>query len=1187
MKKIVYTIVGLIALLLVAAVALPLFVDLNAYKDVIAAEVEAATGRELVIEGDIELSVLPVPRVAVGAVRLVNLDGAAAPDMLRIKAAEVRFALMPLLRWEVQVESLVLIEPVVELERLADGRVNWQLLPSGEGEASRQGGDAAVRFDRLVVTDGVVVYRDSSRGAVERIEGLNVEAAADSLDGPFRAQGKLVARGVPLGFKASVGALNRRPVAIAVEVTSADASLSFTGSATRASADAEITGKLKAQGPSLARLVAAVAPGVALEAPLDALLAGEFSLAAVVAGSAAAIGVNDIAFELNGVQGTGAVNAAFGEAPRIDATIAFNHIDLDTLLAPLLAPEPARSQAAPAPAVAEPFALPAGVYATLDLRIDAVVFNRAVVRQVQLVTALDRGALTVQQASALLPGGSDVTLFGVLDSFEGKWRFSGQVEASADNLRAVLAWLEVPLPEIPADRLRKLSLSSKVEVVPGLAKISALDLRVDLSRLTGGINVGLGPRPAFNAIVNLDRINLDGYLPRAAAEPTEGAEEKQPPATVGGQGLGVLATFDGELKAQVGSLVYNAVPVTGLAVDAGLRRGVLTVRSLKIGDVAGAGGTLGGVVDSTAANFELDYNLQAADLGRLLRLADIAPPAGNLGGVVARGRVKGDLAAVALDTTVALADVEVTFAGTISGLDGVPAVDARVALEGDDLSKAAQRFGVEVPATAGPFALEGEVKGTVDEATVSLTLKALGGADARIDGTLKGLMRGPAYDLAVAVRHPDFAALIERLTGGMSSAGRDLGELRVSARVSGDTIQARLADLDAAIGPMRLAGALAARFDGPRPTIEAELSTGDIVVDAFLPAPKAARGTGGAAGGTAAGGSAPAERWSRDPIDVSGLRTFDATARVEADSLSFGKYRFEAVSLRLKLADGVLDIEELSGRLYGAPARVVARLADARPPRADLALELQGADLRALLVDSAGIDRVSGRVELSGAFRTQGYSEYELVSALSGQATVSARDGVIEGIDLGRLNAQLGSIDSEAGLLNLVGLALTGGSTRIHTLDGTFTADRGVLRTDDLRAVLDGGEGRATATIDLPRWQLALNSEFRLLGHPNAPPVGVLLMGPIDNPSREIRDQALKAHVMEKVIGAVVRKLAPKITGGEGAAGAIGGILDAITGEGAAPQPQPAPAEETPAPTPGQLFQNLLKGIIKGSGAGN
>ncbi|MCH9020647.1 MAG: hypothetical protein IIA73_09825, partial [Proteobacteria bacterium] len=236
------------------------------------------------------------------------------------------------------------------------------------------------------------------------------------------------------------------------------------------------------------------------------------------------------------------------------------------------------------------------------------------------------------------------------------------------------------------------------------------------------------------------------------------------------------------------------------------------------------------------------------------------------------------------------------------------------------------------------------------------------------------------------------------------------------------------------------------------------------------------------------------------------------------------------------------------------------------------------------LYDSAGLPLLSQVAAPSAVSSTRqnGFSSGTLQSFTIGS------DGVIQGIDLGRLNAQLGELNSEADFVNLAGIALTSGATPIHSLEGTFTAERGVLRTNDLRIVLDGAEGRTTGTIDLPRWQLALNSEFRLSGHPNAPPVGLLLMGPIDNPSREIRDQALRAYVMEKLIGAVVRKLAPKITD---KLGAVGGILDAITGGGVAPQPEPqpqeAPAGETPEPKPAQLFQNLLKGIIKGSGLGN
>jgi len=215
------------------------------------------------------------------------------------------------------------------------------------------------------------------------------------------------------------------------------------------------------------------------------------------------------------------------------------------------------------------------------------------------------------------------------------------------------------------------------------------------------------------------------------------------------------------------------------------------------------------------------------------------------------------------------------------------------------------------------------------------------------------------------------------------------------------------------------------------------------------------------------------------------------------------------------------------------------------------------------------------------------------MSALRGEANFAARDGSVEGIDLGRLNARLANINSEVDLLALIGGTLSGGTTAIQSLDGKFIANGGVLRSDNIRALLEGGEGRATASIDLPNWQLALNSEFRLTGHPNAPPVGLLLMGPIDNPEREIRDQALREYVTVKIIGVGVRKLLdPAITGNKALGGALGGVLDVITGGGAQQPAPPAegdalpPPENSPLPdnAPQKLFENLLEGIIKGSG---
>ena len=136
--------------------------------------------------------------------------------------------------------------------------------------------------------------------------------------------------------------------------------MAFTGSASSAAADAELSGKLKLEGASLARILTALGNG-----PSNRLLDQSFSATAAVTANTAAAGINDILFEFGGVQGTGAISATLTQGPQIDVAIALNRIDLDDLMA-----KAAETGDEPSSG-AGPFTLPAGLYATLDLQVNA------------------------------------------------------------------------------------------------------------------------------------------------------------------------------------------------------------------------------------------------------------------------------------------------------------------------------------------------------------------------------------------------------------------------------------------------------------------------------------------------------------------------------------------------------------------------------------------------------------------------------------------------------------------------------------------------------------------------------------------------------------------------------------------------------------------------------------------------
>ena len=78
-KKILIGGAGAIGLLVVALVAAPFFIDVNAYKPLIASQVKTATGRDLVLDGPISLSLLPTPTVTVRNVKFFNAPASPAP----------------------------------------------------------------------------------------------------------------------------------------------------------------------------------------------------------------------------------------------------------------------------------------------------------------------------------------------------------------------------------------------------------------------------------------------------------------------------------------------------------------------------------------------------------------------------------------------------------------------------------------------------------------------------------------------------------------------------------------------------------------------------------------------------------------------------------------------------------------------------------------------------------------------------------------------------------------------------------------------------------------------------------------------------------------------------------------------------------------------------------------------------
>jgi AsmA protein len=136
--KLLLGIIGsLIALLIIAAIAIPLFIDPNDFRDEINAQVSERTGRTLKIEGELGLSIFPWLGIDTGAIELGNAKGFGDSPFARIESSQIRVKLLPLLKKELEMDTLVLKGLNLNLQRRKNGQDNWSDL-GGTAPAEEQ-----------------------------------------------------------------------------------------------------------------------------------------------------------------------------------------------------------------------------------------------------------------------------------------------------------------------------------------------------------------------------------------------------------------------------------------------------------------------------------------------------------------------------------------------------------------------------------------------------------------------------------------------------------------------------------------------------------------------------------------------------------------------------------------------------------------------------------------------------------------------------------------------------------------------------------------------------------------------------------------------------------------------------------------------------------------------------------------
>lgn len=1037
MKRAGIGVAAAFAVLLAGLFVLPSFVDWTDYRDSFSDQIYAATGRKVTIDGEVSLSLLPRPAVTIEQVRVGSIPGATQPEFLTAEAVDVDLALGPLFQGQIKFVSIRVNDPVVYAERLLDGQVTWQMPQfednNPEKTVSARQTELNLAVDQMSIINGTIAYVDRQAEVSYRLTGVNADLTLGSLNGPYAMVGRAIFNDKTWTYDLAVGVMQpERPTPITIRVDGPDGSLQgkFVGRFNDSDEGLTGAGQLSIGGSNGALALAEVLQSDPLSSPPAPLL-DAFQINAKLDVSASALNATDIQLDVGGLKAEGRGGVTLEEATQFDLSLRARRINLSSWLEtrnnlrgtsftgkrPLIQSAHAQEGGSDFG-----FRLPEDLAGNIDVRADLIEWRGQVMRNAVIAASLVDAELTVTDMGAELPGSSTVQVNGFIKAREGQPVFDLQGGVSSRNLRGLLAWIDVE-PDgslIPPSRLNSLDMSSRV--VGTLSRVSLEDLSVELdtTTLNGRAEFVTDALSRLNLELAVSRLDLDSYLPalqRRLSDATDGSKQAD------------LVERDGVDAAS--DQTVSALPDMEINL------------SLTVGQL-----TAGGYV---MRDFNLGAN--ASDGAIHIRKASVDD----------------------------LEGARVGLSGRITNLsESLEFTDVEIDLAVEDLAKTARAFSVETPIfplISRPGRLEGRVSGTVDEILVAAE-GAIGELTVDVRGQVKSLQSAPQFDLQSHVKHPSYAGLLSDFGVGVSEVSPPLGPMALSGSIKSEQPGAYATAFEFGAGDNAVSGELRFEQQREKNVIAGVLDITRADLDRLVPPNPRDVLTRESRSRSSSGSAATSERWSAEPIDLSILADVDATLQVTAGHVSGRGLIVEDFVAPVSLSNGVLDVPNWTGRVYGGAAVGQIKVSTQGALNVETRITVQDAQIAQVGGVAATSGSASGSASLTGTFTAQGNTQRALVATLDGQGTLAANGLDTNGSGQGAF-ARLALAPVRA--LSQIGGLLGGGVTSgFAAMSAGFSGTDGVFALTDATIESNVYSGEFTGTIDFPRWWIESEGRVRL-----------------------------------------------------------------------------------------------------------
>src|SRR6195256_4045079 len=323
MKRLAMPIAALLGVAMIGLLGTSWFLNRDALRQAVEAQIRAVTGLDLVINGAIDVSVFPGSYVSFHDVGLKG--GGTADPALAVDVLTANLRLLPLLLRRFEISDVMMLRPHIRVIRDGNGESNWTPFIDTIARTMKPGAENQLSFSEIRIQDGELSYLDAANHVSEALGDIDLSLAWPSISRSFAATGQFDWRGerVDGSISASdfVAMLSGDRSGLKARLASAPLKLAFDGTvANRTSMMME--GTLTIDSVSLRN-----AMRWAGQAPPGSGGFGRFALKARANVVGPSIALTNVNVELDGNAPAGVLTYANNGRQTLQATLAADALD--------------------------------------------------------------------------------------------------------------------------------------------------------------------------------------------------------------------------------------------------------------------------------------------------------------------------------------------------------------------------------------------------------------------------------------------------------------------------------------------------------------------------------------------------------------------------------------------------------------------------------------------------------------------------------------------------------------------------------------------------------------------------------------------------------------------------------------------------------------------------------------------